>query len=116
MTDMFTATMPAATLKALRGSIAKWEAVAAGTGVDNGPGNCPLCALFFERPNCAGCPVAERPGGEPLCGHTPYDDFDRAARRGSCEHGLRAFDDYTKGLAMAEMTFLVSLLPAGELP
>jgi hypothetical protein len=34
------------TLAALKGSIRKWENIAAGTGVDKGVFNCPLCKLF----------------------------------------------------------------------
>src|SRR5947209_6256825 len=49
--------MEAATLQALKGSIAKWEKIVAGTGADGGRADCPLCSLFYEY-DCAGCPVA----------------------------------------------------------
>lgn len=34
------------TVKAIRGSIKKWEDIEKGTGMDFGVGNCPLCHLF----------------------------------------------------------------------
>jgi len=33
------------TLKALKGSIKKWERIVEGTGVDEGADNCPLCEI-----------------------------------------------------------------------
>lgn len=39
--------MNSRTLKALKGSIRKWERICNGTGEDRGPRNCPLCELFF---------------------------------------------------------------------
>lgn len=43
-------------LEAIRGSVAKWEGIVNGSGVDEGVDNCPLCAMFYEG-NCDGCPV-----------------------------------------------------------
>ena len=64
--------MEAATLEALHGSIRKWEGIVAGTEVDLGPVNCPLCDLFFHKA-CKGCPVSERTG-KWCCDDTPYVD------------------------------------------
>jgi len=47
--------MDAKTLKALKGSIKKWEKIIAGTGVDKGGDNCPLCKACGW--NCRDCPV-----------------------------------------------------------
>lgn len=59
--------------EALRGSIAKWEAIVAGTGTDQGPTNCPLCVLFWDAPNyCSGCPISEW-SGQSYCYGTPYE-------------------------------------------
>lgn len=88
------------TLKALRGSIQKWEKIVEGTGVDQGVYNCPLCQLFY-RLDCKGCPVFERTG-YPFCDKTPYREWE---------------DDCTpelKKLAQAEVDFLKSLLPKEE--
>ena len=71
------------TLTALEGSIKKWEAIVAGTGVDAGPKNCPLCQAFHEdflSPDnkgngCRGCPVYEKTG-EYGCGGSPYDAYE----------------------------------------
>jgi hypothetical protein len=91
--------MDADTLKALNGSIAKWEAIVAGTGVDNGPSNCPLCHMFWRFPNCCkGCPVSEKTGFTG-CVNTPYD---------------RYCDDHTIAAAVDELEFLRSLLPSEE--
>lgn len=100
-------------LKALRGSIEKWEKIVAGTGVDLGTDNCPLCEVFRVRYDakarpCVGCPVRAR-SGLPGCRGTPYDvwmsetasdGFERVA--GSAE---------AKVAAQAELDFLRSLLP-----
>ena len=56
--------MKASTLTALKGSVAKWKAIVAGTGADHGTKNCPLCLVFYEGPAvkiaCDGCPVAKK--------------------------------------------------------
>jgi hypothetical protein len=73
--------MNADTLVALKGSIAKWEAIVAGTGHDDGCENCPLCGMFAngyredDLPGCTGCPVAEA-AGTSCCNNTPYDNYD----------------------------------------
>jgi len=42
-----TVPMDAETMAALKGSIAKWEAIVAGAGKDFGASNCPLCRKFL---------------------------------------------------------------------
>ena len=101
-------TMDPKTLAALRGSIAKWQAIVDGTGTDQGPKNCPLCQMFLKGPpRCADCPVYEKTKVTG-CGITPYDDFIFAEE-----------DDDTAGMvdaAQAELAFLKSLLPAEAKP
>jgi hypothetical protein len=66
--------MNAATLKALKGSIKKWDTIVDGTGVDVGTGNCPLCLKFFHASRwgiCGGCPV-KNATGRVGCVGTPY--------------------------------------------
>lgn len=85
------------TITALKGSIAKWEAIVDGTGEDDGPENCPLCQLFHGKPNyCKGCPVQERTGMH-SCMDTPYERY--------------ATDSETDETAQEELDFLKSLLP-----
>lgn len=60
-------------VRALLGSIEKWKAIVDGTGVDDGPHNCPLCQLFIEHV-CDDCPVAES-AEQPYCDGTPYIDY-----------------------------------------
>ena len=72
--------MDAETLAALKGSIAKWNAIADGTGSDKGGKNCPLCAMFFQHGDCEGCPVFEKTG-YPDCRDTPYGEWWDAYRR-----------------------------------
>lgn len=86
------------TLTALKGSIAKWEAIVAKTGDDKGAKNCPLCQLFNtenhgENECCIGCPVHAHTGKR-WCNGTPY--------RGHP----------TPESSRAELDFLKSLLPA----
>lgn len=109
--------MDAKTLEALKGSIAKWEAIVAGTGEDRGADNCHLCAIF--RPNrhlvftpnqepCLRCPVREA-SGEPYCRNTPYEAWDAV----DSEDG-RADTPEAKAAAQAELDFIRSLLPPAE--
>jgi hypothetical protein len=86
---------------ALEGSIAKWQAIVDGTGVDRGADNCPLCKMFISK-NCRGCPVRERTGFGG-CGNTPYREYVvHAFARGSGD--LLALE-----LARKELEFLESL-------
>lgn len=99
------------TLEALKGSIAKWEAIVLGQGVDRGPDNCPLCKQFRKIKerfvSCAGCPVAQRTGLNG-CKGTPYEDYERASIQGSSPKRLTE-------RARKELAFLKSLLPK-EIP
>lgn len=98
--------MKVKTLKALKGSIKKWEAIVAGTGHDRGPDNCPLCKMFNNENQavpCVGCPVAEA-AKDDCCGSTPYTDYYHANRAGDAEGATKS--------ARAELDFLKSLLPA----
>lgn len=88
------------TLIALRGSIAKWQAIVDGTGEDHGTANCPLCAMFYAgRDDCAGCPVRAHTG-QPNCEDTPYMDYIEAVEQSDADR-----------VARAELAFLTSLLP-----
>lgn len=109
-------TMTPSTLKALRGSIEKWEAIANGSGEDLGPENCSLCKKFFRR-DCDGCPVYEATGEE-CCQGSPYERWgelkspDVAIRaRGLRVEARRAVSDRAKEIARKEVAFLKSLLP-----
>jgi hypothetical protein len=93
--------MNAKTLKALKGSIAKWEGIVAGTTEDEGNLNCPLCTLFY-RGGCFGCPVMEKTGLD-SCNGTPYLEYADGDDLGK---------DTLLGLAQDELDFLKSLLPA----
>ena len=95
--------MDSRTLAALRGSIAKWQAIVAGTIEDEGRYNCPLCLRFFDD-YCHGCPV--RIDTDKLgCEGTPYEDYTASYEPA-----------HQKKAAEAEVAYLISLLPEGELP
>jgi hypothetical protein len=101
--------MDARTLEALKGSIAKWEAIVEGTNEDKGVYNCPLCQVFFdefddEGEGCEGCPVKTKTG-KPSCDDSPYVAWGGRAK---------ATTDEDKQLAQAEVDFLRSLLPPEE--
>jgi hypothetical protein len=95
------------TLTALRGSIAKWEAIVAGTGEDRGTANCPLCHMFYHWTSgglgdCKGCPVMEKTGSS-KCVNSPYDEIANLDP-----------DEYPaeyRIFAQRELDFLRSLLP-----
>ena len=101
------------TLKALKGSIKKWELIVAGDGVDNGNENCPLCVRFYSR-QCAGCPVMEKTG-ESDCWDTPYmGEWWDAREKDESMHALFPAVANTKSrikAARAELRVLKSLLP-----
>lgn len=86
--------MDAKTLEALKGSVAKWEAIVAGTGEDHGQMNCPLCYVFIIG-DCEGCPVMAATGKR-FCAGTPYEAYYESAKRSD---------------AADELAFLKSLLP-----
>lgn len=105
------------TLTALKGSIAKWEAIVEGAGADEGQNNCPLCEEFALIHDCEGCPVAERVGTTGCVG-TPYQKWKTAAERefddGISDDPCPAYEATTPKLiklAQAELDFLRSLLP-----
>ena len=105
--------MKVETLTALKGSIAKWKAIAAGTGVDRGVKNCPLCMLFYSDDqtyieNCKGCPVKSKVR-ETLCSKTPYIAWHDS--HPYMRFPLEAKTEKHKKLARAELKFLRSLLP-----
>lgn len=103
--------MNKSTLVALKGSIAKWQAIAKGTGIDRGMDNCPLCQKFYtlERAHveegCNSCPVFKKTGLQG-CGGTPYDDW----VSNPSVFG-RATTPKFKKIARDEVKFLKSLLP-----
>lgn len=115
-------TMTPETLAALRGSIAKWEAIVAGTGSDKGSTNCPLCVLFYDvadpdddehgLENCSGCPVRIETGDD-NCGGSPYKSWSRLLRPSIRFSEAGAFADTPKKIAaaQAELDFLRGLLP-----
>jgi hypothetical protein len=97
------------TLKALHGSIAKWEAIVNGTGIDQGTINCPLCRLYHpshrETPGdgCEGCPIRNATGVD-FCDDTPHSDYAECIYN---NQNLRALE-----FAKQELLFLKSLVPA----
>ena len=95
------------TLEALKGSIAKWEAIVAGTGEDHGIDNCHLCKKFYYY-DCEDCPVAIASGASRCCG-TPYEDWDEIVDSRYFPRKVRG--PSSKAVAQAELDFLKSLLP-----
>ena len=112
--------MNKATEKALRGSMRKWELIVVGEGSDEGYKNCPLCAEFFEEPECYGCPVSAKTGLG-CCDGTPYEVWHKVYLRELAEHlGTPAYGEsnpkvvigpLTQQAAIDEYNFLASLLP-----
>ena len=65
-------------IKALRGSVEKWERVAFQDGRDEAVFDCPLCAKFMYSPGeCLRCPIRKKTG-RPGCAGTPIDKWDTA--------------------------------------
>lgn len=125
--------MKKSTLKALKGSIKKWEKIVAEKGLDEGIGNCPLCAKFHSMmPDsinrsrddncCVGCPVMEKTGQE-CCEDSPYSKWTRhrddrhyvtlRARAETTEQiKTEILCNQCRVLAQAEVDFLKRLLPS----
>lgn len=110
--------MNAKTLKALRGSIAKWQRIVAGDGVDEGAENCALCALFIDA-ECVGCPVSKNTGMDGCIG-SPYVEFENAwivemetltDKFPLFGEPRRVVGPQTMAAALREVDFLTSLLP-----
>lgn len=96
------------TLKALKGSIKKWEGIVDGRLSDKGPDNCPLCKKFYdEMDGCDGCPVKQETDHD-YCEESPYFDWCEAT---AWKHDCKAADDETVMCAVLELEFLKSLLP-----
>ena len=99
-------------LKALEGSIKKWERIVARKGVDNETANCPLCDMFYDS-SCSNCPVSEKVEAI-WCQKTPFDAWDKHQEDvHSDKKTRRVFKNCPKckPLAQAELDFLKSLLP-----
>jgi hypothetical protein len=118
------------TIAALRGSIAKWQAIVDGTGTDQGIDNCPLCARFYDTEDddateCALCPVRMKTG-QPNCVDTPYLAWARSWPFETYTHPVHMHKRITdapeelrgtiRAAAQAELDFLISLLPEGDAP
>lgn len=121
--------MDVETEKAVRGSILKWKKIIAGTGVDEGTHNCPLCEKFINRltagAQCPECPVQERASEkrllqQHLCRNTPYAALiEHQEEDDSCSlvfEGMELLIDCPRCLVLAkeELTFLKSLLEPRE--
>ncbi len=117
--------MDTETLKALKGSIKKWEDIAYNGGKDKGAVNCPLCVMFNHYNEeyddwCVGCPVSEF-AQEMACANTPYEDwFDH-----QCDAHIDDDPEYMDGaygcecsectrIAIRMIKFLTLLLPKEE--
>jgi len=53
----------------------KWEPIVAGTGVDRGASNCPLCQEFLKK-GCEGCPILIETGARE-CEKTPFREWNK---------------------------------------
>src|SRR4030042_4368697 len=105
--------MDTVTLKALGGSIQKWEKIVAGTGIDEEALNCPLCFLFWKgKRNCIACPVFLKTGGK-HCGESPYSEW--IDHQNEWHHTPKfkrqIICPTCRRLAKTELAFLKSLLP-----
>ena len=97
-------------IRALKGSIKKWEKIVDGTGVDRGIYNCPCCDKFHYC-SCINCPIHEFTGYK-NCVSTPYDEWNYVKGRDDCGDGI------VKGVkslmaANEELSFLKKLLKLG---
>jgi hypothetical protein len=105
--------MDAETLEALRGSIAKWEGIVAGSVDDEGSNNCPLCEMFYRGcgwPSCFGCPVWKKTGLR-NCEGSPYEKWVELTDERPDGQPRKVTNEEQRSAAEAELAFLRSLLP-----
>lgn len=107
--------MPEATEIALQDSIDKWRQIVAGTETDEGTENCALCRKFhadytgLDEECCVGCPVMAATG-EKTCQNSPHIAW--CEHTAECEHEDTDTCNECLRLALAELNFLVGLLPS----
>jgi hypothetical protein len=112
------------TLEALLKSKLKWKAIATGSGIDYGDGNCALCERFSCY-NCRlsgalrseECPIAKATGFE-SCEGSPYSQWIRhhesAHNNSDVEMGLVAKCATCRKIAKAMEKFIHDLIPKDE--
>lgn len=111
--------MPKKTLVALKASIKKYEAYLGAEHPDEiilGPGNCPLCNLFYMAPDawCVGCPIFEWTLKE-ACEGTPYEELVDAHDNWERNATAEAKDKVMVAVAK-ELAFLKILYPSNAKP
>jgi hypothetical protein len=110
--------MDSITLRALRGSIEKWEKNLKQDNwrnVTTDVVSCPLCVMFLlnKRPGdnpCEGCPVFKKTGVSG-CNTTPYTQV--MMYKQTAEHDDTILD-FERRAIQDEIDFLKSLLPGGQ--
>lgn len=61
-------------MKALNGSIEKWDQIRNRQGIDAGASNCPLCQLYNKSGQCKQC-VIYLETGKYFCRGSPYQEW-----------------------------------------
>jgi hypothetical protein len=103
-------------LKALKGSIKKWEKICYKGGEDRRFHNCPLCKLFSVAwGTCGGCPVCKNSLSHKGCENTPWAAWKDHHTDEHHENrvNMKIKCPECKKLAEKELNFLKSLLPKG---
>ena len=72
-------------MTALIQSCAKWRMP---HKISIGPASCPLCVLYFNKPNCKGCHVRKATGYQRCIG-TPYPEYAKSLYNGRSDDSLR---------------------------
>lgn len=100
------------TLKALEGSIKKWEDIAYHGGIDYSNLNCPLCILVRRTIDCdCGRCVVGLKTGKQSCHGSPYEKWIKhflKCHSWRLEHKVQC--KTCKKIAIEELNFLKSLL------
>ena len=104
-------------LKALIGSITKWDLIAQGVICEDDM-ECPLCELFFNKRRhvpCMGCPVTIDHIDRQICSGTPYHSMSLTGSL-TISQDIKKFPHDKPKLHEIEneIEFLISLLPEGS--
>lgn len=97
-------------MKALDGSIEKWDQIRNRQDIDKGQNNCPLCRLYNRGKSCKQC-VIYLETGKRFCDGTPYQEWITHHKLCHPENKVQKANKCTEcnRLANAEYEFLKEL-------
>lgn len=101
-------------VRALKSSITYWNNIMNGKNSMRGIRGCPLCRLYRSM-SCISCPIYILTNGQSIyCDGTPIEDWEKVKDKRNVLTGGMVDGPESVVVAMAELLFLMLLLPDGE--